>query len=348
MSTHLPNLDGLRALAILPVLGLHASYGLIQGGFLGVDLFFVLSGFLITRNLTSEIHATGRIDLRRFFLRRSLRLLPATVLALLLARACWSWTADGDDDFLVSARAVLLYHANFIDGARLGSLASTWSLSIEEQFYLVWPLALPLLHRLTGGRPGRLVTVLWLAVLLVAVWRAGRWMAHPGDLDLYRHTLARVDALMLGACASLVVLPPTLTQGRAPRLAAALVTGAFLVASLTCSATADGLYLGGFTAIALLAALLVRSLAELPPVRLFSHPLMAWVGRRSYGLYLYHLIVFEALEPLRVAGSAANLLLVTLLRLGLTFAVAELSWRWVERPMLAWKDRIPAQRSPPT
>jgi peptidoglycan/LPS O-acetylase OafA/YrhL len=132
----IPQLDGIRCIAILAVMVFHASYGHFSGGFLGVDLFFVLSGYLITRLLWEEFQVTSTIHLKLFYAKRALRLLPALIVALALAGLLWpnnDLTAWG-----IASTASLFYFANLVR-ADMGCLAHTWSLSIEEHFYLLWP-----------------------------------------------------------------------------------------------------------------------------------------------------------------------------------------------------------------
>src|SRR5689334_1806130 len=117
--SQIANLDGLRTLAILPVLGLHGSYGYLRGGFLGVDIFFVLSGYLITRILYRELLNTGSISLTNFYARRALRLIPAAIAAVALASILWPLTARPEADLAIAAFSVLFHFSNFVDGRTL-------------------------------------------------------------------------------------------------------------------------------------------------------------------------------------------------------------------------------------
>ena len=145
----MPALDGLRAIAVCAVLIAHASYGHISGGFLGVEMFFVLSGYLITTLLLTERQQTGTLSLRHFYLRRAARLLPALGLVTLLALAMYASDPSlmPSGDVLASIPIVWLFFSNWFAAAgdNLGLLQHTWSLGIEEQFYLLWPLAFVLI-----------------------------------------------------------------------------------------------------------------------------------------------------------------------------------------------------------
>src|SRR5689334_13976989 len=152
-SGHLPGLDGLRALAVLAVLLYHANVSYAPGGFLGVDLFFVLSGFLITSLLLGELRESGRVDLKRFWLRRARRLLPAVAVVIAATLVAAELLARDD---LVKTRAdaiasalyvnnwhqIAASHSYFAASGRPSLLQHLWSLAVEEQFYLLWPLVL--------------------------------------------------------------------------------------------------------------------------------------------------------------------------------------------------------------
>ena len=174
---HRRALDGLRGVAVLAVLGFHGGVPFMRGGFLGVDVFFVLSGFLITSLLYEEWRRTGAIRLRAFYMRRVLRLLPALILLLLALTIYAIWLPWPDQRARLRAEIAftLLYVANWALAFRLvpdlGFLAHAWSLAIEEQFYLVWPLALLLLLR-SGVRLPRVIALVMLAIVASAAWRA--------------------------------------------------------------------------------------------------------------------------------------------------------------------------------
>lgn len=298
----IPELDGLRAVAILAVLTFHM--GLNDGGFLGVDLFLVLSGFLITSILVTEQEATGSVNMRRFYARRARRILPPLIATIVIARAFASPLVE------IPALPTLFFYANYIPPWVLGTLAHTWSLSVEEQFYLAWPLLLLVLGR-------RRVAFLFAVIFAALIARVVLLDSGMPALDVFRNTLARADSLALGCLAAIahrqhIALPPA-------KVAATGFAGiVFVVIIGTFEPRIYGLWLTAFSAICALTLLAVLALPKSSLLaRVLASKTMTYVGSRSYGLYLYHVPVFAvARDPL--------------LGLGLTFVVAEISYRTIE------------------
>jgi peptidoglycan/LPS O-acetylase OafA/YrhL len=340
-------LDGLRAVAVLAVLLYHAEVAWLPGGFLGVEVFFALSGYLITTLLLRERRDTGRIDLPEFWRRRARRLLPALVLVLVAVALYAAVLAESEELRRIrgDGLAALLYVANWwmiVDGgsyfeqfAAPSPLRHLWSLGIEEQWYLLWPLVLGLLLRMRR---------LLLPVLLTGAFASAVVMAilyEPGDPSrAYFGTDARVQGLLLGAALAVVL---TRSPAWVPALGTAglaVLTGLFLIAD----GTASWLYRGGFALCsAATVAAVAAAVAPAGPVRrlLGAGPLPA-VGRVSYGLYLWHWPVYVVLTPARSDLDGAALLAV---RLAATFALAGLSYRLVEQPLRA--GRVPLLALPP-
>lgn len=341
MKNSFPNLDGLRAIAILPVLGLHASYGLMRGGFLGVDLFFVLSGFLITWLLYQELQQTQTISFRNFYKRRALRLFPAMIVSIFLAAALWPLTSGPDSSLLMAVTSVLFYLADLIDPKFLGSLGATWSLSLEEQFYFVWPVLLLGMFICFRGKIRHMLYCLVGVVFLVIVFRGWMYLHCPLAVDLYRFPFSRVDSLAMGAIAALFLAS---RGGKVliykPILMVSFILSAYAMACFLCEPRSSTLLLGGYTIVAAMFACLILALSQMPPTRLFSNPLLIWIGRRSYGLYIYNLPIFWALEAARIPKSTSNLICITILRFLLTFLVAALSYRFLEKPFLNLKRQF--------
>jgi peptidoglycan/LPS O-acetylase OafA/YrhL len=346
-----PALDGLRALAVLGVLLYHARVSWAPGGFLGVDAFFVLSGFLITSLLVDEWRKHGRIDLRAFWVRRARRLLPALVLVVIAVGAYALFVARPDelDRIRGDAFGSLLYVANwrqlfessyFAQLATPSPLRHTWSLGIEEQWYLVWPLALLLALRFTRSRRWMVIGLtVGLAIgsaFLMAV------LFDPHDPSrVYYGTDTRAQALLVGAALALLVMRPR----RRPRQTSATagmigfeVVGIVAVGYLGwlwthVADTSTWMYSGGFLIEALaVAALIAAATRPYSPILgplLSIAPLRA-IGRISYGVYLWHWPVYVYLTPSRTGLDDLPLLVV---RLAATFGLAVLSYRLVEQPI---------------
>jgi peptidoglycan/LPS O-acetylase OafA/YrhL len=335
-----PALDGIRAIAILLVLALHGR--LLDGGFLGVDLFFVLSGFLITALLLQEWERAGAISLRRFYLRRARRLLPALATAVSGVALIYVVLPHVNRGlgFGLSFAAVAGYAGNWVaavtPGRPLGLLSHTWSLAIEEQFYIVWPLLLVLALR--GRCPRALLgTLLLLAAATSAVdrylvWRGGhpRWAYYGTD--------AHADGLVLG-CATLLLV----FHGRSRLLRAylqrsevaiiAIAAVSFAVAWLRFDATAT--YAGGIALVNIAAAVLIAHVVlapTRPAAKLLSLSPLAWIGARSYGIYLYHFPIFFSVAPETVHLDRYSFVAVVT---PITLVAAAVSYRFIERPLLA-------------
>lgn len=354
---HRPELDGLRGIAVVLVVVYHLDTvwpelgdALLPAGYLGVDLFLVLSGFLVTTLLLGERQAAGRIDLWAFLRRRGLRLVPALVALLgvmtLVAAADRRLVGRSiyDTGEMLSAGGwVLTFTGNWaiVRGGGLGEVGHLWTIALEGQFYLLWALALVLLRR----RMALVVPVALGGVVAVAAWRWYGFASRPDDVFAhYVSTLTRLDAPLVGAMAGAAVTRRWTGALREGVAGAGLLAG---LAVVTLTATVaqpfePGLFRGGFTAIALAGAVAVVGAVEgagHPSTRwLAARPLTA-VGRGSYSLYLWHVPVFLLIG--REAGAYAPAVRC-LAGLALAALLAHLSYRFVERPFLARK----ARRSP--
>jgi peptidoglycan/LPS O-acetylase OafA/YrhL len=346
-----PGLDGLRGLAVAAVLLFHGGVSWAQGGFLGVSLFFTLSGFLITSIVVRERSATGAVSLTGFWARRARRLLPASVLALLLAivavRAAVPFAQRTEALGDVRAAALNLANWRFIwrgavyaDVTRLPSpVQHYWSLAIEEQFYLVFPVVAMVALR---WRRRGLAAVLG-AVVVLSTWRQ---LSIDDTARVYFGTDTRAAELAIGG---LLALGRTrisdLAAGSWRRLPdavglVALVATAILWSSL--SDTAPGLYAGGFTGIALVSTALVFAAVEGQVVpRLLAVRPLVWLGVISYGVYLYHFPLYLIMTEATTGLSRWPLLAV---QVGLTFVIAAVSYRIVEQPIRRGR-RLRGQRA---
>jgi peptidoglycan/LPS O-acetylase OafA/YrhL len=352
--SRLPALDGLRGVAVLLVLihHVHAVFApgvapsLAMGGFLGVDLFFVLSGFLITGLLLDEFRARRTIGLLSFYRRRLMRLYPALVV-LLAAHAVYAAYADiafdVERDRLVS---VLLYYSNWAQTLTIPEgTGHLWSLAVEEQFYLAWPLVLLGLLWLTNARRRYLGPIIAAGVVVIALNRAWRWHDGMVFLLVYVRTDTRADALLVGALAAVITgglrgRTPAFARSRAFPWAAWSAAAVLAWSVIFTRGDRPMLYLGGFTVIAVACAVL--ALAVLPESRWHGARAMQWrplrvLGTVSYGAYLWHFPIFVAvrryLVDIPAVGRAA-------LACAITAALTALSWVLVERPFLRWKERL--------
>ena len=342
-----PAFDGIRGVAILAVMLYHGEVSWARGGFVGVDAFFVLSGFLITTLLLEEREARGRIALGRFWVRRGLRLLPALFLLLATLGALEAFDAArgrAPGGWITGRQAVAVaaYFANWVKALRafpLGRVDHAWSLSIEEQYYLAWPLVLAAAFAWKAS-PGRIGALALVLAGLSAVWRA--WLyARTGDSQRgYAGTDTRADVLLFGcALAAFSFGAPARPPRAARAVAAAGLLALAALAVTTAFARSDDprWYRGGFTVAAALGSVLVAAAAQGRGVvagLLSLAPLRA-LGRISYGVYLWHVPVMQKLEGAVPLPAPLPLLLTA----GLSIAIAWLSWRFVERPVLRRRDR---------
>ena len=270
-----PALDGLRGLAILAVMAYHSSLRtVLPGGFLGVDLFFVLSGFLVTVMLLQDHQQDGAVHLRRFYVRRMLRLFPAlfVMLAACCVFAAFRMKPDRAQDVYQAVLLTVCFGANWdwFWSIRLDLLGHVWSLSLEEQFYLLWPAVLSLLLRVRVSL-GRKVWFVVLGVATAALLRAALWSSPWAAATQAAATSlpTRADSLLAGCLVGLLVCAGRLPQSRGPRAvlqALAAFSGAVLLFLAVRGETgAAYFYLGGFTVVAVAAAVVVAALMNSPP-----------------------------------------------------------------------------------
>jgi peptidoglycan/LPS O-acetylase OafA/YrhL len=196
-SRYVPELDGIRTVAIFSVLMHHGFSNRCPGGFLGVDLFFVLSGYLITRLLVAEFDTKSTINLSVFYIRRACRLMPAIFTTIIFAVLLRKITANNPNtlsDFQC-AKSILLYYSNFLYGS-IGNLNHTWSLSIEQQFYLIWPAILLISFRFISL--SALLTTLSLTIMGCVALRCELMLEHFQGFSLYTFTPTRIDTILVG------------------------------------------------------------------------------------------------------------------------------------------------------
>jgi peptidoglycan/LPS O-acetylase OafA/YrhL len=340
-------LDGMRALAVLLVAGVHTHPRIVPGGSIGVDVFFVLSGFLITSLLLEELDTHDRIFFGRFYARRALRLLPALfgLLAVVMIWATFVASPDTRHKAYMEVLAALSYTRNFtfwshVPGPLLGH---TWSLALEEQFYLVWPLLLWLCVR-PRQNARRLVMVFGVIFVVFGLLRAAHFQG-PSLL-----LVQRPEALLLGSGLALVRREHghAWTGGRVESLArAAVVAGAVGLVALGAWNGADDMFSVGYTIAALLSVALIFGLVVLDgagPSRWFTGRWTVQFGRMSYGFYLWHLPVLRWVDD-RLVGRSALVRIPIGLSVALLATVA--SYRLIELPALRLKARLRAPTPAP-
>ena len=344
--SHKPGLDGLRAVAVGAVMAFHFGAEELQGGFLGVDMFFVLSGYLITSLLVVEWGRSGTIEFVAFWVRRARRLLPALVLVV-AAVAIWAALASPTDR-LESIRGdgvwTLFYGANWhfiVSGQSYFDLASEaspfrhmWSLAIEEQFYLVWPLVAFVTLRVARGRTWLLAAVCGLG-LIASLSVMGLLYDSADPSRSYYGTDSRAHGLLIGALVALL-----LARSRGRRISSVWVQVAGVLAAVAVvwafAGTLDTttwLYPWGFLGFEIAVAVLIVAITApvvSPLTALLSLRPVRWVGAISYGLYLWHWPVTIAISEGRTRIGGWELAGI---RLAVTFAIATLSYYLVEMPV---------------
>jgi peptidoglycan/LPS O-acetylase OafA/YrhL len=335
-------LDGLRGLAVSAVIVNHLRPHALKGGWLGVDVFFVLSGFLITSLLLAEHRATGRVDIRRFYSRRARRLLPALFLLLLVLTivARVAPDASGFQSLRGDGLSALGYVANwhfvlagtsYFAAFAPSALRHLWSLSVEEQFYLLWPLALVVVLRRHGARAVGIVAfglALASAIAMAVAYGNGTHISRA-----YFGTDTHAHGVLLGCV--LATLGPARRRWPFARTAALLALATLGVCMFVLDGGAPAAYRGGIAGIGVVTAVLIAGLVAAgdsgPAGRMLAWSPLRGLGRISYGLYLWHWPVLVFLTPARVGVSGWPLIVV---QLGCTFAFAVASFFLIERPVL--------------
>lgn len=330
-----PEIDGLRTLAVVPVILFHGGFSGFDGGFVGVDVFFVISGFLITGILAEDL-AQGRFSLITFYERRARRILPSLFLVVI---ACipfaWAWFVPRDlVDFAQSVFSTVTFWSNilfwresgyFATAAELKPLLHTWSLSVEEQFYVFYPLLLWGVWRF-GQRS---VLVVLVAVMLISLGLAD-WGTSNAHVATFYLLPTRAWELMIGALAALAVRQGWVQFTRGVEEGLGIIGLIFIVYAIT--AFDEATPFPGFPALVpTMGALLILLPARTPTIahRLLSLPAMVGLGLISYSAYLWHQPLF-AFARYRSFGELPEMVMPGLVML--TFVLAYLSWRFVEAP----------------
>lgn len=347
-----PALDGLRTVAVALVVAFHLD--LLDGGFLGVDTFFAISGWLITWKLLGEQQTQGTVRLRRFWGGRLRRLMPASLLVLATIAVVWPLLGIDVPTLQHDLRWALGWASNWgtINSggdywARFGNPSPVnhfWSLAIEEQFYLVWPLVLWAVAR-WARRPRRAVCIVAgvgaAASIAFMVW----WFDPLAPTNTYMHTGARAHSLLIGAAAATITARQadgSLRFGRVARRTAPVALGYAALVIATAAKQAEWLFRWGFPTFAVAATIVVVAVADGAGSSVLALRPMRWLGDRSYGIYLWHWPAILLLTPDRVHIDGW---LLDVVRVAASVGCAAVSLRLLEAP-IRHRRVLPGWRTP--
>jgi peptidoglycan/LPS O-acetylase OafA/YrhL len=340
-TTYLPHLDGLRAIAVCFVIIYHAGLGLLPGGFIGVDIFFVLSGFLITNQIVNQI--TNEIfTFKGFYLRRIRRLIPA------FATVCLATIGVGyiillPKDFIYHAKLAVLsflsvgnfYISNTTKGyfapqSEEVSLLHTWSLSVEEQYYLIWPLILVLGFKYLGkDRIVPFLVFLFLSSLAFSEWQV---MANPEDA--YYLMPARFYELLVGSLLAIVLVKLPVLKSRLATLLSIVGTSALVFSAFYLSEDKPFPGLNGVLVCFATATLIYSGMFQSQATNIYSYRLLVGIGKISYSLYLWHWPVFSFMRY--VEGSLSVMQIIIAVAISVSLSI--ISWKYIETPFRErWK-----------
>ena len=331
--TRWPGLDGLRGVAVLLVFAFHLPVRVFWAGSYGVTVFFVLSGFLITKILLEELQTTEKVGLRWFYGRRAARLIPALLLVTLGHLALQLTVLGQPEEWWERTWPVLAYVANLatVNGIDLVHMRHTWSLAIEEHFYLLWPVILIVIK--SRWR----VTAAWLLTAFFAGWRLALLLLGSDNIRVAFSTDTNAFALFLG-CA-LAVSHFERPQPSVERNISALSVGSIILAANIPWDFADRRLLYLTIPVAGLAAIATWAAVSTPTPWLMN-PVLRWFGRISYGLYLWHFVLIS-MPWERWPVPVVLPMVVT------PIAAAAISYYLVEAPILSWWRRYELNRRKP-
>jgi peptidoglycan/LPS O-acetylase OafA/YrhL len=358
---YMRGIDGLRAIAVMAVLFYHANFAWAEGGFLGVEVFFVISGYLITSLLLIEWLRTDTIALKAFWIRRARRLLPAVFLMLgvvsVLSIVVYRDTLNRLlGDVLAASGYVTNWYLIFNDVSyfetfgRPPLLQHLWSLSLEEQFYVFWPLIFSFGFALLRRKNKQTTIRSFLALTVVGIVASTAMMAilftpFEDPSRVYYGTDTRAAGILVGVALSLVWIPwrlkTTISEGtkRLLNVVGFGSLGALLYILATLNEFSPRLYQGGFLVTSLVTAVVIAVTVH-PGASLgavLEVPVLKWIGTRSYGIYLWHWPIFMISRPGFDVGW--DQIPTFVVRTAITFGIAELSYRYVESPIrhLGWR-----------
>lgn len=344
---YMPGLDGLRAIAVLGIIIYHLNKQWLTGGFLGVDTFFVISGYLITSLLLKEYDDTGIIKLKSFWIRRLKRLLPA-VIVLLMVVGTATLLLKSDNIirvkhdiiaaiFYVSNWWYIAKDVNYFEQFSFMPLKHLWSLAIEEQFYIFFPVILVTLL-LTIKKRYKIGFIFW-GVSIISLGLMMFIYSINGDHSrVYFGTDTRLQTLLLGVILAFL-WPPFKLKNDPPKVVKYVIDGigslSFIVLILLFFIINDEtnwIYDGGFYLISILTLFIIASVVHPSTwiAKIFSNPVLVFIGKRSYSLYLWHFAVISFVHSYYVDGQIP--VYVYFIDISLTIIFAELSYRFIETP----------------
>jgi peptidoglycan/LPS O-acetylase OafA/YrhL len=348
---YLPVIDGLRGIAVVGVLLYHLGVSWVPGGFLGVDIFFVISGYIITRTIIDHISLNGSLNLKKFYIARIRRLFPALIamivgsslLILLVARDAASrfindlpWALTGVNNW----RLIYLHQDYFSHIGRPPLLQHTWSLSVEIQFYLLWPMILYFIWKRFGKKNISKIALVFavfsgITLFTLSLTRGGT----TSSSHIYFGSDTHSSGLFLGSALAVSWIPDNLSRNISARaiLAIDAIAASGIIGILLCffmiHEDNSAIYNCAFPISALLGTIAIACLVH-PATRittLLNHPVLLWLGERSYGIYLWHWVIFNVTRPnIDITGPLFSLNLVRIL---IVFAISDLSYRFVEIPI---------------
>jgi peptidoglycan/LPS O-acetylase OafA/YrhL len=346
--TYMPALDGVRAVSILGIMANHGGFAWAGGGVISVNVFFVLSGFLITMLLMKEWTRAGTIRLRAFWARRARRLLPALfvllgaigVYALLFAPSgtLESLRADGFSTlfYFSNWHQIIAGQSYFNQVSSPSPLLHTWTLAIEEQFYLVWPIVVVVVLKLSKSTRVLLIVAV-LGVLASATEMALLFHQGMDPSRIYYGTDTRAQDILTGAALGILLFwrPPVSSRRVRVGFSAVAILGGsvFALEWIKINGSPDVTYRGGFLLADVMVALVICGVTMAPsglPARILSFGPLTFVGRISYGLYLWHWPIFLVLDQARTGLEGWSLFALRVLA---TFVIAVISWYLVETPI---------------
>ncbi|MFH4935772.1 acyltransferase family protein [Staphylococcus cohnii] len=344
---YMPGLDGLRAIAVIGIIIYHLNKQWLTGGFLGVDTFFVISGYLITSLLLKEYEETGIINLKNFWVRRFKRLIPAVLtLVFVVVVATLVLKPEEIVNIKKDAIAAIFYFSNwwyiasdvnYFEQFAFMPLKHLWSLAIEEQFYIVFPILFIFL--LLGLKKYRnVVLIFWIISLISLLVMIIISQPHMSHSRVYFGTDTRLQTMLLGVILAFLWPPFKLKKNPQKTLTHIIdgigVFGIFILLLLFCKVNdnSDWIYNGGFYLISAMTLFVIMSAVHPSGyfAKVIGNPIFVIIGKRSYSLYLWHFPVISFVHSYYVAGQLPNY--VYFLDIILTIILAELSYRYIETP----------------